>query len=70
MSLAEYGIKTDTRRAILTVTFDYTGDSKAPVDINIAGYGEKELPMVLQGVFYDLAEHVAKYIKKLGGTAQ
>lgn len=68
MSLEEYGFKTDTRRAILTVTFDYTGDSKAPVDINIAGYGEKELPMVLQAVFYKLAEHVAKYITKMGGT--
>lgn len=68
MSLAEYGIKTDTQRAILTVTFDYSGNAEAPVNINIAGYGEKELPMVLQGVFYDLAEHVAKYITKLGGS--
>lgn len=68
MSLEEYGIKTDTRRAILTVTFDYTGDSKAPVDIQIAGYGEKELPMVLQGVFYQIAEHVAKHIVKMGGA--
>ena len=66
MSLEEYGIKTNTRRAILTITFDYTGNAENPVEVDVAGYGEKELPMVLQGVFYKLAEHVCKFIAKLG----
>ena len=65
MNLEKYGFKTDTRRAILTVTFDYTGDPEKPVEIDIAGYGEKELPMVLQGVFYKVAEQVTKFLKKL-----